>query len=145
MKPFYSIAASDGTQAIRTYLKKLLLKQGIDPAMLDHPEFILPDQPGLNDKPMLSQNFERGLRYCMDTQSDPADWRRKAYEVCYEVALGEGKKFKSVCMACARMCLGSYSMRPYLRKRTPGNNRCNCKVLMVAELTCIYLYIQIII
>lgn len=64
-------------------------------------------------------------RYCLDTQCDPFDWRRKALEACFEV-FTEKKHLKSVCLSCARNCLSSYRLRPYVRNRS-SKDICECR------------------
>ena len=62
----------------------------------------------------------------MDSYVDPADWRRKSYETCFEARTPKFY-FKSICLACARHCLSSLRLRPYIRFRSKGNTRCDCK------------------
>ena len=88
--------------------------KGLDSDLLDDAEAIIPDQPGSNQNEIKNDQFERGLRYCLDTMVDPADWRRKTYETCYQCP---GLKLKSVCLSCARHCLFDYNLVPYIRLR----------------------------
>lgn len=63
-------------------------------------------------------------RYCLDTFPDPADWRRKVYEVCFEASTPSAH-LNSVCLSCARQCVFNFRLRPYIRYRQPGD-RCDC-------------------
>ena len=66
------------------------------------------------------------LRYCMDTFVDPMDWRRKGLETCYECSSATFK-YKSVCLACARICLKANRLRPYIRTRS-SIDYCDCRL-----------------
>jgi hypothetical protein len=61
----------------------------------------------------------------MDTMSNPADWRRKSYEVCYETNI-KGLRLWRVCLACSRECIADQSLRPVIRYRRP-EDVCDCR------------------
>jgi hypothetical protein len=65
-------------------------------------------------------------RYCLDTHMDKFDWRRKALESCFE-CFTKTKHLKSVCLSCARNCLSSYRLVPYIRARNKGD-MCDCRL-----------------
>lgn len=101
-------------------------KAGFEPSLLDHPDDPLPNQVGVLDGPLRVDRYEQGTRYCMDSLVNPADWRRKSYEVCFEARI-KGLHLESVCLACARFCLSSFRLTPYVRVRSVGNTKCWCK------------------
>ncbi len=107
-------------------IKKSMEKSGFDPELLDNPEAPLPNQVGALDTPLRVDKFEKGTRYCMDSLVNPADWRRKSYEVCFQAKI-KGLTLESVCLACARFCLSSFRLVPYVRFRSKGNTKCWCK------------------
>lgn len=57
---------------------------------------------------------------------DQFDWRRKALESCFE-CFTKTKHLKSVCLSCARNCLSSYRLVPYIRNRNKGDV-CDCRL-----------------
>ncbi len=48
---------------MRKYLKRVMARQDINPALLDNPDMILPNQPGMNDDPLMEERYEKGLRF----------------------------------------------------------------------------------
>jgi hypothetical protein len=58
----------------------------------------------------------------MDTLSDPADWRRKVFETCFECP-----RFglTSLCLTCARLCKNKFALRAKVRMRKKGDI-CDC-------------------
>lgn len=126
LRPFFSVVEDSVNKLVVKQVKKLMEKSGFDSALLDNPDGPLPNQVGSTDKPLRIDKFEPGLRYCMDSFRDPADWRRKSYEVTFEAG-GSGYHLKSICLACSRHCCAGMFLRPYIRMRTPGNTKCYCK------------------
>jgi hypothetical protein len=61
----------------------------------------------------------------MDTNPEPTDWRRAAYETTFRVRTPT-MVLQSVCLACSRHCQYMYGMDPYIRRRVAGNNKCDC-------------------
>lgn len=108
---------------VKKQLRRDLANKGMDPDLLNDPLAVVKDQPGSNLTEVLPELFEKGLRYCLDSLVDPSDWRRKTYETCYECTT---LKLTSVCMSCARHCLFAQKLRPYIRRRSVGNNLCDC-------------------
>ena len=126
LRPYFSAIEDNVNKLVVKQVKKLMEKNGFDSALLDDPDGALPSQVGATDKPLRIDKFEPGLRYCMDSFKDPADWRRKSYEVCFEAG-GSGYHLRSVCLACSRHCCAGMYLRPYIRQRGPGNTKCYCK------------------
>jgi hypothetical protein len=126
LRQYFAVVEENVNQMVVKQIKKTMEKNGFDPALLDHPDAALPNQVGSKDDPLRLDKYEKGIRYCMDSLVNPADWRRKSYEVCFEAKL-KGLHLKSVCLACARFCLSSLRLTPYVRVRTPGNTKCYCK------------------
>jgi hypothetical protein len=56
---------------------------------------------------------------------DPFDWRRKALETCF-MCYTKTRVLKAVCLSCARNCLSSYRLVPYIRARQKGDT-CDCR------------------
>lgn len=106
-------------------LKQSMAKIGLNPDLLDEPDLILPNQIGSSNEEIRTEPYEAGMRYCLDTMSNPADWRRKANEVCYECSV-KGIKLKRVCLSCARQCMADQALRPVIRTRQPGD-ACDCR------------------
>lgn len=100
--------------------------KGLDPDLLDDANAIIPGQPGATDAEILTERYEKGLRYCLDTQCDPADWRRKTYETCYKAP---GLGLKSVCLSCARHCLFDQNLVPFIRLRLTEKKKKKKRVL----------------
>lgn len=125
LRPYFSILESEDNPALRQYLKRVMKKQGLNPDLIDDPDAILPDQPGMTDDVLDTVKFEKGLRYCMDSFPDPTDWRRKVYEICFDVATPIGT-LKSVCLACARNCVPNFRLQPYTKIRKVGDT-CGCR------------------
>lgn len=98
----------------------------IDPNLLDQPDAILPGQPGQDTNELRNDRYEKGLRYCLDTHSDPHDWRRKAMEACFE-CFAPKMYLRAVCLSCARNCVAKYRLRPYIRTRKAGD-ACDCRL-----------------
>ena len=71
-------------------------------------------------------NVHALYRYCMDTSPDPPDWRRNAYETCFKCPT-PGGMLQSICLSCARECKATYQLVPWIRKRSKGNNLCDCR------------------
>ena len=126
LRPFFSVVEENVNQMVVKQIKIQMEKQGFDPDLLDDPDAAVPNQVGENDEPLRVDKFEKGLRYCMDSFVDPADWRRKSYEVCFEARL-KNYHLKSVCLACARFCQSDLRLTPYVRVRSKGNTKCYCK------------------
>ena len=103
-----------------------MLKLGLDPTKLDDPDAVLPNQVGSDDKELKNDAFAKGLRYCLDTHMDQFDWRRKALESCFQ-CFTKTKHLKAVCLSCARNCLSSYRLVPYIRNRVKGD-MCDCRL-----------------
>ena len=122
LKQYFNVVIGEN-QLVKQLLQEEMATRGLDPSLLDRPEDILPDQPGTSDEGVPNDQFERGLRYCMDTFTEGAnDFRRKTYEVSYEVpSLG----LKQVCMACARRCHAARYTRVGFRARKKGD-KCDC-------------------
>ena len=40
-------------------------RQDLDPDVLDNPEMVMPNQPGMDDKDLKGSRFEKGLRYVL--------------------------------------------------------------------------------
>ena len=102
------------TFALRRQLKQDMKDKGLDSDLLDDPDAIIPNQPGSTLDIIKNDRYEKGLRYCLDTNCDPSDWRRKTYETCYQCP---SFKLKSVCLSCARHCLFDQKLIPYIRQR----------------------------
>ena len=47
---------------MRRYLKRVMTKQDLDPVLLDDPESLLPNQPGMTDATLEDAKYEKGLR-----------------------------------------------------------------------------------
>jgi hypothetical protein len=126
LRPYFSLVEENVNQMVIKQIKKTMEKAGFDPKLLDNPEAPLPSQAGALDTPLRIDRYEQGTRYCMDSLVNPADWRRKSYEVCFEAKI-KGLHLESVCIACARFCLSSFRLTPYVRLRSTGNTKCWCK------------------
>lgn len=127
LQPYFRIYKSaNGNKAITKRLKHSMVKQGLDPEMIEKPDLILPDQIGSNDVELKNDMYEKGLRYCMDTFCEEFDWRRKALETCFE-CITKTHHLKSVCLACARNCLANEKLRPHIRFRKP-KDICDCRI-----------------
>ena len=126
LRSYFSVVEENVNKMVIKQIKKTMEKNGFDPDLLDKPDAPLPNQIGSLVTPLRVDKYERGIRYCMDSYVNPADWRRKSYEVCFEARL-KGFHLKSVCLACARFCQSSLRLTPYVRVRTPGNTKCYCK------------------
>jgi hypothetical protein len=61
-----------------------MVKNGLDPTLLDDPDAPMGKQAGINNLPLMNDAYETGLRYCLDTKKDPFDWRHKTYEVYFD-------------------------------------------------------------
>lgn len=122
LRQYFNIAFEDN-DAVKQLIQQDMASKGLDPAVLDRPDEILPGQPGTTDESIPNDRFEPGLRYCMDTfTEDVNDYRRKTYEASYEVpSLG----LKTVCMACARRCHARRFVRVGFRARKKGDI-CDC-------------------
>ena len=110
---FFELNQSGGeyNSALLKKLKWTMAKKGLDGKALDHPDLIVPNQPGSDDSEVKNLHYDKGLRfgyapsfilvehflfliikkmhillvrYCLDTFIDPMDWRRKGMETCYE-------------------------------------------------------------
>ncbi len=99
LRPYFGIVEENVNKMVVKQVKKQMEKNGFDPSLLDDPDAPLPDQIGSKDGPLRVDRFEKGLRYCMDSLIDPADWRRKSYEVCFEARIKE-LHLESICLAC---------------------------------------------
>ena len=64
---------------------------------------------------------------------DKFDWRRKALESCFE-CFTKTKHLKAVCLSCARNCLSSYRLVPYIRNRT-STDMCDCRLSGMCQCT----------
>jgi len=84
LKQYFGVLDEGVTKFMLRRLKDDLRKKGIDPKSIDNPVAVLPGQPGSTAEQTHNDQFEPGLRYCMDTNPNPKEWRRKAYEACYE-------------------------------------------------------------
>ena len=126
LRPFFSVVEENVNKMVIKQVKKLMEKSGFEPSLLDDPDGPLPNQVGSHDRPLRIDKFEPGLRYCMDSFVDPADWRRKGYEVCFS-AHTKTFNLQSVCLACSRHCCSGMYLRPYVRVRSLGNTKCYCK------------------
>jgi hypothetical protein len=126
LRPFFSVIEENANKMVVKQVRIMMEKQGFDPDLLDDGETAVPNQVGSTDEPLRVDKFEKGLRYCMDSFVDPADWRRKSYEVCFEARL-KNFHLKSVCLACARFCQSDLRLTPYVRVRSEGNTMCYCK------------------
>jgi hypothetical protein len=62
----------------------------------------------------------------MDTNPEPPDWRRNAYETCFMCPTPKGM-LRSVCLACARECKVNFQLVPWIRKRSKADNKCDCR------------------
>ena len=126
LRPFFSVVEDNVNKMVVKQVKKLMEKSGFEPALLDDPDAPLPSQVGSHARPLRIDKFEPGLRYCMDSFVDPADWRRKGYEVCFS-AHTKSFSLESVCLACSRHCCAGMYLRPFVRVRSAGNTKCYCK------------------
>ena len=126
LRPYFSVVEENVNKLVLKQVKIAMEKAGFDPSLLDDGEAAVPNQVGSTDEPLRVDKYEKGLRYCMDSFVDPADWRRKSYEVCFEARL-KNFHLKSVCLACARFCQHDLRLTPYVRVRTKGNTKCYCK------------------
>jgi hypothetical protein len=127
LKPYFRILEEEGRH--RLILRKLkvnLIKEGLEPNLIDDPNAPLPNQMGYATEEIKNEPYEKGLRYCLDTFQDKYDWRRKALEACFECFM-PNKHLKKVCLSCARNCLSSFRLRPYIRNRNKGDT-CDCRV-----------------
>ena len=50
---------------ITNRLKRSMQKQGMDPALIDDPDAVLPNQVGSEDKEIKNDAYAKGLRYCV--------------------------------------------------------------------------------
>jgi hypothetical protein len=48
-------------------------------------------------------------------------------EACFECFMPGNKHLHKVCLSCARNCLSSYRLRPYIRNRSKGD-MCDCRL-----------------
>lgn len=121
--PLVAVLRRDpANESLRAALRREVRAEGLDPALLDRPDDAVPGQTGASLAALPNDFFERGLRYCLDTAGDPADWRRKVYETCFEASsLG----LRSLCLACARLCKARVKLRAYVRRRQRGDV-CDC-------------------
>lgn len=113
-KYFEVVEETSYNQLVLKQVKKLMQRQGFDPALLDTPNAPIDDQAGATDKVLNIALYEKGLRYCLDTHRDPDEWRRKSYEVCYNVLI-DGLHLPSVCLSCAKHCLSGGRLVPYVK------------------------------
>lgn len=122
LRQYFAVLEEGITKFMMRRLKDDLKKKGIDPKSIDDPVAVLPGQPGLTAEQGHNDMYEPGLRYCMDTNPNPKEWRRKGYEACYESkALG----LKSICLACARQCHKGTNMTLKIRSRN-SHDVCDC-------------------
>eukprot|EP00602_Paraphysomonas_sp_CaronLab_P007962 CAMPEP_0185034642 /NCGR_PEP_ID=MMETSP1103-20130426/24704_1 /TAXON_ID=36769 /ORGANISM="Paraphysomonas bandaiensis, Strain Caron Lab Isolate" /LENGTH=667 /DNA_ID=CAMNT_0027571381 /DNA_START=134 /DNA_END=2137 /DNA_ORIENTATION=+ len=126
LRDFFKILEEGGSKLIRHRLKLELKRHGMDPSLLDNPDKVMEGQAGKTDEEIPNEDFEEGLKYCMDTREQIPQlmWRRKGLECAYECpALG----LTAVCMACARRCVRSRKLVLYLRKRKDRTDTCDCR------------------
>lgn len=126
LRPYFSVIEENVNKLVIKQVKITMEKNGFDSTLLDDGEAAVPNQVGSTDDPLRVDKYDKGLRYCMDSFVDPADWRRKSYEVCFEARL-KNFHLKSVCLACARFCQHDVRLTPYVRVRSEGNTKCYCK------------------
>ena len=108
-------------------LKKNMEEKGLNPDFLDTPDMVLPDQPGMENKPCEYNGAEPGMQYCIDTIANPDEnlvimALRGTYETTYECIRC---RFHHVCMACARHCHAQHSVRVNFKARK-YNDICQC-------------------
>jgi hypothetical protein len=126
-RPFFQILEEHKpTKALMKNIKLSMARKGLVPALLDTPSAPLPQQAGVKDASLKGERFERGLRYCMDTNPEPPDWRRNAYETCFKCPTPKGT-LRSICLACARECKPNFQLIPWIRKRSKADNKCDCR------------------
>ena len=122
LKPYFDIINEGVSSVVKKHLKQDAKRKGIDPFLLDDPLLVLPGQAGSEEKTLLNEKFEPGLRYCMDTYIDPSDWRRKGVETCFRVP---SLKLGAICMTCSRFCHKGKRLDIFVRYRG-SNDICEC-------------------
>jgi hypothetical protein len=122
LKPYFDIIKEGVSSIVVKTLKADVKRKGIDPKLLDDPLRVLPGQPGSLDETIRNEQFEPGLRYCLETYIDPADWRRKGVETCFTVPT---MKLKSICLTCARFCHKGTRLGIFVRYRG-SKDICDC-------------------
>lgn len=130
-KYFDILEEAGGQQKLLRVLKHQMVKNGLDPTLLDDPDAPMGKQAGINSLPLMNDAYETGLRYCLDTKKDPNDWRHKTYEVYFDCR-GKNVILEAVCLSCARFCVANFTLTPKIRFRHPGDENtpktiCECR------------------
>lgn len=124
LKEYYRVLDEGGGSIVKHRLKVAMKRSGLDPKLLDTRDSVMEGQAGTNEDEALNDQYEEGLKYCMDTkkQLPKLAWRRKGYETAYKCP---SLKLHNVCMVCARRCHRGRYLELFLRRRTTGDP-CDC-------------------
>uniref|UniRef100_A0A7S2C678 Uncharacterized protein n=1 Tax=Octactis speculum TaxID=3111310 RepID=A0A7S2C678_9STRA len=121
---YFDLLREEGEMVYHS-LKSDMQANGFDPSDLDHPEKVVPGQPGFEVKKTFTLHYEPGLRYCLDTIEPGKDNEhlRVMFETVHRVP---SVQLATVCAACARRCHATRYVEAQFRQFIPGTSICDC-------------------